>query len=135
MKKAIISTLAGLVITVGQITMSSCGKETNSPPQIELIAGSGNVVKDTSLYRGTTFRLAISSNKTGPDDFLSSCKISKSINGGADSTIQEMNFLTQSFSNFYSYQAGDSGNVERYTFMISEQKGLSSSVSVTITDI
>lgn len=135
MKKAIVSTLVGLAITVSMINLTSCGKETTTPPTIAFVAGSGNVAKDTSLYRGTTFRLAINAYKTGPNDLLTSCKIYRSINGGADSTIQEMNFVTQSFSNFYSYQAGDSGTIERYTFTIAEQNGLSSSVSVTITDI
>jgi hypothetical protein len=114
--------------------ISSCDGEKNTAPTIVFREGSAYVYKDTALVHGTIFNIGINASKTGTDGLLSSCKILRSTNGGADSTLQDISIITQYFTHYYSYTAGDSGNTERYTFQITKNDGLSNSVSLTVTD-
>ncbi len=122
-------------ISIGFILLfSSCDGEKKTPPTIAFTKGSAFVYTDTALAHGTVFNIGINASKTGTEGLLSSCKISRSINGGADSTIQDITLVTQYFSHYYSYVAGDSGTTERYTFTVTKNDGLSNSVSVTVFD-
>ena len=138
MKKIITSVLVGLAILGTVLNISSCGKEESKPPLIEFWKSTSSttyISKDTSLVHGTVFNIGINAAKTGTEGLLTSLKISRSINGAPDSTLLQANFIYQYFSQVYSYAAGDSGNLEKYTFTIGEQDGGSNSVSVLITDI
>lgn len=111
----------------------SCQKSGVTPPVISLYAGTGYIYQDTTLTHGTTATFGVNAYKAGVDQLLRKCLIQKSVNGGADSVLQEMTLVSQSFSQFYGYTVGDSGNVERYTFIIIQDNGLSDSASATIT--
>ena len=116
------------------LQFASCGEEKNTPPVIAIHSSTGYISADDTLTHGTVFNVWLTASKTGTEGMLNSCSISKRVNGGADSVIQQMNFIYQSLSQTYSYIAGDSGNIERYTFTVGELDGGKSSVSLTITD-
>ncbi|MBL0310742.1 MAG: hypothetical protein IPP77_14030 [Bacteroidetes bacterium] len=116
-------------------TFYSCQKSGVTLPVINFYAGTGYVYSDTVLAHGTIATFGINAYKAGVDQLLRKCIIQRSINGSADSTIQEMDVITQTFSQFYGYTVGDSGNVERYTFIILQDNGLSDSAIATITSI
>lgn len=128
------SLFLSLIISVATITLvNSCGEEKSTPPVITFRTTSAYVSVDTTIYRNTVFNIGIEGKKTGTDGVLTGCTIQRSTNGGADSTIQQMSFVTQYFSQFYSYNTPDSGNADKYTFTLTERDGGSSSISVTVT--
>ena len=138
MNKPLVFLFALITPVVILLSFSSCGKEKSTPPVIAFRTTNSAisyVSADTSLTHGTIFNVGVNASKTGTDEYLTYFKISRSINGGADSTILEANFLYQYFSQYYSYKVGDSGNVERYTFTVGERDGNTASVSVSITSI
>lgn len=134
MKKILV--LLGSVVCLAAIVLhsSSCGKEKQTAPNISLVVDSTRYISsDTTLVRFIPFTVGLRATKTGTDGLLTSMVIVRNRNGGADSTLQEMTFITQSFSQFYTYKAPDSGNVERYTFTVAEQDGMTNSLSLAIT--
>ena len=136
MKKNIVSVLVASVMAVSLFVVSSCDKGGDHHPTI-VFKPSNTVVnylsKDTTFYRGTIFNVGINASKTGPDGMLKSFKITKSINGGADSVLVNAELYTRYFSQFYSYAAGDSGNIEHYTFTVGNTEGLFNSIAFTDT--
>lgn len=122
------------ICTVFAFVTSSCNGEKKTPPTIAFRTGVGYVYNDTTIVHGTIFNIGFNASKTGTENLLTGCKITRSINGGADSTIQQVSMVTQYFSHYYSYVAGDSGNTERYTITVTKDDGLSNSIGVTVTD-
>ena len=114
---------------------SSCGKEKSTPPDIAFYVGTAYVYEDTALVHGTIFNIGVAASKTGVDGLLTGFEISHRMNGSPDSVIQKMSFIEQYFSQYYSYTAGDSGNVEQYTFTAIKADGRTNSISVNITDL
>ena len=138
MKRISSSVLVWVVISALAFNFYSCGEEKNSHPDVAFMTSNSTVSyisKDTGLVHGTIFNIGIDATKKGSEGLLTTCKISRSVNQGVDSTIQEINFVSDFFSQSFTYTAGDSGNVEKYTFTIGEKSGLTSSVSLTITDL
>ena len=133
MNKKVSLLLSAIASITTVVSVNSCGEEKTTPPLVTFRTSSVYVSVDTTIYRNTVFNIGIEAKKTGTDGLLSGCTIQRSSNGGADSTIQQMSFVTQYFSQFYSYLAPDSGNADKYTFTVTERDGSSSSVSVTVT--
>lgn len=121
------------LITSLLLSLGSCQKSGVTPPVISLYEGKGYVSSDTTMLHGSIATFGVKAYKAGVDQLLRKCLIQRSINGSPDSTLQEMNLISQNFSQFYAYTVGDSGNVERYTFIIFQDNGFSDSVSATIT--
>ena len=135
MTKSLISVIVIVVLAGIVFNFSSCKQSGGSAPVVKFFNAVGDVYEDTALVHGTTFVISVYATKMGVDDLLESGKITRSINGGPDSTLQTMTFVGTQFNNFYSYNAGDSGNTERYTFTFANQKGQTGSATVKITDI
>ena len=133
MKKIFLSSYISAIIAGVLFSFSSCGEENSAQPEIEFVVASSLVSKDTTLEQGAVFTIGIKAQKSGTEGLLTSCKISRSINNGTDSTIQQADFVTQGFTQFYSYSAIDSSNTERYTFTVTKQDGVSNTVSLTVT--
>jgi hypothetical protein len=126
--------LFGIVCLAAMVSQSSCGKESSTPPNLSFSTDTTRYIsRDTTLFRGATFNVGIQASKTGTEGLLTSLSISRSHNGAADSVIQQSNFVTQSFFQFYTYKAPDSADADRYTFTIAEQDGLTNSIALTVT--
>jgi hypothetical protein len=124
------------VCAVALLLVAGCESGGNPNPTIKFRPTNSSVVyvfKDTTIYRGSVFNVGIDASKTGPDGFLKTFKIQRNINGGPDSTLLEASINTVFFSQYYSFQAGDSGNLEHYTFTVGNAAGLYSSVAFTDT--
>lgn len=132
MRRAVVVLLVTTVLMVLVFNLSSCEKERSSPPAISFTTTSPYVYSDTVLYRQSIFNVKVNASKVSLNDLLTSGKITRSINGGPDSTLLDMSFFSQNFAQFYSFTAGDSGNVEKYTFSFGTQQGQSASASLTI---
>ena len=136
MHKNKVSFLVAVLLAVSLFVISSCESGGDHHPTIAFKTSTtvvSYVSKDTTLYRGTIFNVGINASKTGPDGLLKSFKITRSINGGADSTLVDAELNTRFFTQFYSYTAGDSGNLEHYTFTVGNAEGLYNSIAFTDT--
>lgn len=127
--------LSFLTIAVTAFHFISCQKTGNTPPVIALFSGSGYISADTILPRRSIATFGIKAYKAGVDQLLIGCTIQRSINGAPDSILQQMTLYSQTFSQFYSYSLGDSGNVEQYRFIIRQNNGLTDTASASITVI
>ncbi len=134
MKKIVSVLTVSVVALVALVQFSSCGGEKSTPPTIVFRVGTGYVSVDTAIVHGEVFNVGINASKTGTEGILTNCTIARSVNGAADSVLQNIDITTQYFTNYYSYRAGDSGNTEKYTFTVTKNDGLQNSVSVTVTD-
>lgn len=111
--------------------VSSCDKGGNHHPSIYFQIRPDSVTYQStfvSIPRDTVFSLYVNASKSGLENLLRSVTIAKSVNGSADSLILQANIYTTFFNQYYAYQAGDSGDIERYTFTATNDEGLSSSI-------
>ncbi len=125
--------LCTLVLCALVVFFSSCLKSNNTPPDVTLYGTTVYVSNDTTLKHGTIFSVFLTARKAGTEQLLTSGKISVKVNDQPDSVIQNMNLYTTFFNQFYSYKAGDSGTVTRYTFSFGQLNGLTGDTSITIT--
>ncbi len=133
MKKTL-SIISGCIFAVAVIfNLFSCKVKESSPPTVAFYQVAGYVSADTTLYRHTIFPIWVVASKDGVGDLVETGTITRSINGGPDSTLQTMNFVMSQFSYIYSYKAGDSGDVTKYTFTFGNEKGVTGSNSIVIT--
>ena len=131
MQKNIVSLLVFLSAAVALFTVSSCDTTGDHHPTICFRLTTDSVSYESSylsLPRDTTFNVYVQASKTGPDGMLKTFKVTKSINGGADSTLIDAGISTVYFSHYYTYKAGDSGNIEKYTFTVGNDEVLYDSI-------
>ena len=134
MKKAVIYTVCFGLLVALTMQLSSCSKkDITNPPGVGFNVVDGYISSDTILYRHTIATIWVYANKLGVNDLLDSGNIKRSYNGGPDTVINSMKFVSTGFSQFYSYQLGDSGNTYKYIFTFYNQNNVSGSDSLTIT--
>ena len=134
MKKAVFFILCSVLLITLTVQLSSCSKkDITNPPRVSFNQVSGYIYSDTILARGSIATIWVYATKMGVNDILESGSIVRSINGGPDTTLNAMRFISTQYSQFYSYQLGDSGNRYKYVFTFTNQNGVSNSDSLTIT--
>ena len=134
MKKAVFFIFCSVLLISLSVQLSSCSKkDQTNPPGVGFNVINGYIYSDTTLARGSIATIWVYANKLGINDVLDSGVIKRSINGGPDTTLQTMKFVETQFSQFYSYQLGDSGNRYKYIFTFFNQNKVSGSDSLTIT--
>ncbi len=131
MKNKIVSLLVIALAVVGMFAVSSCESGGSRIPTIYFRVRTDSVTalpSYLSLPRDTIFTIYVNASKTGSEGMLKNFKIARSINGSADSTILDAQINTQYFGQYYSFQAGDSGQVQQYTFTVGNSEGLYNSI-------
>jgi hypothetical protein len=134
MKKAVLFGVCCLLIGFLMFTSGGCKVNLTNPPYVQLDTIIGYVYTDTTLPQGSDASFFVFAARAGNDDILTTGRITRSINGGPDTTLLNMNLATTQFSNPYSFNLGPNGNKERYTFTFGNQNGKLNSVSVVIKD-
>ena len=134
MKKIVSLTFCFSLLVALTIQLSSCTKrDITNPPGVGINVYTGFISTDTTLYRNSPINIWVYANKLGVEDLLEGGSIQRSINGGPDTTLLAMKFISTQFSQFYAFQLGDSGNRYKYIFSFYNQNGVSGSDSLTIT--
>jgi hypothetical protein len=134
MKKPVFFILGALLLVTLTVYLSSCTKrDQTNPPGVGFYPGTGYITEDTTVYRYSIATMYVYANKLGVIDLLDSGVIQRSINGGPDTVLQTMTLNSTQFTQFYSYQLGDSGNKYKYIFTFFNQNKVGGSDSVTIT--
>ena len=136
MRKPLVVVFVFAAVCSALCILSSCDKGGDHHPTICFRVRSDSVSYSSSYLRlphDTIFTVRLNASKTGTDGMLQSFKITKSVNGGADSVLLDARVTTVYLDKYYSYSAGDSGNIERYTFTIGNTEGLFGSIQFTDT--
>lgn len=131
MNKGFFSTLVVVAVTGILFWVSSCSTGGNPYPTIGFRVRSDSVTYQSvyrSFPRDTTWGVDVNASKTGPDGLLKSFKITRSINGGPDTTLVNATLSTMYIDQWYYYITGDSGTVETYTFTVGNAVGYVSSI-------
>lgn len=140
MKKQIkfLSTL--IIISIAIIAFSSCKKEDEMRnPSISFKTGGAYIAADAPVTAGDAVLIGIEAEKAEgeEEDVLQHFNISKSLNGGAATTVFDVD-LTTAEEDLYDYDfnttaSTTAGDTEKYTFTITNRDGLIGQVSLTIT--
>lgn len=115
-------------------SLPSCSKTDHTPPGILFNPTPPYVYDDTTLPQGTIFSVYLTVLAAGVNQLLDTAYFSKSVNGGPDSVFQTMQLSTTFFNQYYSYEAGKPGNIEKYVFTFGQTNGLIESDSLIIKD-
>lgn len=117
--------------------IQSCEKDEGKNPNISFKTGATYVSADATLNVDSNVVIGITASKAEDKDVLKKFNISRSINGGADSTLYQKD-LTGSEGDNYNYDLAvkvltPAGKKAKYTFTVTNRDGLIGQTSLTIT--
>lgn len=124
-------------ITMGLLAFTSCENDEGKLPNISLKTGGTYTSADATLAGSTPLLIGIKASKSETEDVLKQFNISKSINGGANTSIFSKS-LSGSDCDNYAYDMSTTvdtahGQVSKYTFTVTNRDGLTNQVAVTVT--
>jgi hypothetical protein len=123
--KKIFSVLSVVLATCSLVFyLSSCKDKENDPPGVTFDSTPPYIYDDTTITHGQIFTIYVQAAEETVNALIESGNISVSWNGGPDSVIQAMNFVTVQFNEPYSYVAGPAGSTEKFVFTFYTQTGL-----------
>ncbi len=115
----------------------SCEKDKGNLPNISFKTGGIYTAKDTSLTAGTALNIGITASKAEDKDVLKMFNISKSVNGAAATTVFSKD-LTGTEGDSYSYDFVSlvdttKGQIDKFTFTVTNRDGLTNQVLLKVT--
>lgn len=136
MKKTMISMAAAAALFILMVGISSCEKDEGKLPNISFKTTAGYTSADKTVAAGDTVLVGINASKSEEEDVLKTFNISKSVDGGSSSTVQNVTLTTaqqDTYTQDFQLVAGAAGHTEKYTFTVSNRDGLTNSLNVTLT--
>lgn len=136
MKKSVFSLAAIAVLFVALVNFTSCEKDEGKLPNISFKTGAGYTAADKTVNSGDTVMVGINASKSEGEDVLKTLNISKSVDNGASTTVQNVTIPTSqedSYSGDFNLVAGAAGHTEKYSFTVTNRDGLTNTVSLTLT--
>jgi transposase len=127
-----------LVISIAFLALiSSCEKDEGKLPNISFKTGTNYTSTTTVKSANSPIVIGINASKAEDKDVLKQFNISKSVNGASNITVFSK-VLSGSEGDNYSYDYADTlsstiGDVEKYTFTVTNRDGLLNQVSLTLT--
>jgi hypothetical protein len=108
-----------------------------SKPNISYKTGGVYISSDVALTPTSVLVVGINAIKTQENEVLTKFNLSKSVNGGSATTVFEAN-LTGADGDFYSHDyieviAGNVGDINRYTFTITNKDGITNQLTLKVT--
>ena len=105
-------------------------------PKIMLKTDAGYSARDTNVAGGTALLTGIIANKTESNDVLKIFSITRSLDGGAASTVYNENLTAaqgDTYSKDYQIVTRSTAGTEKYIYTISNRDGLVNNISLTVT--
>lgn len=119
---------------------SACKKEEEGEeeaPNINFVTATGYTSANATVAGGTEVKIGIIAAKKEEKDPLVKFNISKSVDGGANSTVYSQDLSGDDGSNFtYDFittVGTTSGQTEKYTFTVTNRDGLNGQKTLTLT--
>lgn len=130
-----ISALAATFILL--LCIASCEKDEGKKPNLAFKTTAGYTSADVSAAAGATVLTGINASKAEDKDVLKTYNISKTVNGGASTTLVTI-ALTGTQADSYSMDypitvAATTSTKEVYTFTVTNRDGITNSLSLTVT--
>ncbi len=129
---------AAALLFVTLFALSSCKKEEDEGklPNISFKSGTGYTAADATIAKKTDVKIGINASKSEDKDVLTKFTITRSIDGGADSTLLSKDLSGgegDSYAYDYTTTTPDKAEKEKYTFTVVNRDGLVNKVSLTLT--
>lgn len=126
-----------IALFLAVLFIASCEKDEGKLPNISFKTGGSYISTDVNKVGGSTVTFGINASKSEKKDVLKKFSVSKSINGGATTTVYSKD-LSKSEEDDYSYDYSEVldttvGQTNKYTFTITNRDGLVNQVSATVT--
>jgi len=129
--------IQSIALFMGILIIASCEKDEGKLPNISFKTGGSYITGDVNATGGSTIVFGINASKAEKKDVLKKFNISKSVNGGTATTVYSKD-LSGSEEDNYSYDQSfvleaSPGQVNKYTFTVTNRDGLTNQVSSTVT--
>jgi len=128
--------ILSFIIVLGVVAFPSCKKDKMVPPTIDFLSGSGYISADAHIALNTNFKIGVDAKRTESKDDLKTFVVTKSYDGGAETTIDNVPLTTAQAGEFmkdYNLTTRNMAGVEKYTFTVTNRDGLITTKSITIT--
>lgn len=124
------------VLSLSVAAFSSCEDDEGKLPEISLKSGSNYVSPGDSVTGGSTISIGITAKKTEKKDVLKKFNISKTIDGGNIISVFSKD-LSGTEEDEYAYDFSEvlesnPGQVNKYTFTVTNRDGLTNQVSCKV---
>lgn len=138
MKKTFLSAAVMLLIGSFALFFNSCKKEDDEGllPTISFKGGQGYTSTDATVMKNTAVKIGITAAKSEDKDVLTKFTITRSRDGGTDSTVFTKDLSGSEGDNFsydYNVTTPDIAVKDKYTFAVVNRDGLINKVSLTVT--
>jgi hypothetical protein len=129
--------ISAMTIALLALTITSCEKDEGKLPNISFKTGGSYISSDVSRPAGSSILIGIDASKSEKKDVLKKFNISKSVNGGAETTVHDQ-VLSGAEGDVFSYDFNDKldttkGKKTRYIFTVVNRDGLLNQVGVNVT--
>ena len=119
------------------MAITSCEKDEGKLPNLAFKTTVGYTSTDVTLAGGSPIVMGIIASKSESEDVLKKFNLSKSVNGGAATTVYDKD-LTGTQGDAYSYDYATTvdattGQKSKYTFTVTNRDGITNQLSVTVT--
>ena len=125
-----------ILINTAVFLLSSCEKDKMIPPTIDFTTGADYVSADGHLAVNTAFKIGVTAKRTEPNDDLKTFIVTRSYDGGAEATIDNITIPVAQAGEFtkdYPLTTRNQNGTEKYTFTVTNRDGLITTKSLTIT--
>ena len=131
------NTIKSIVLFGFIALICSCEKDEGKLPNISFKTGWSYISSDVSKAKGSNITIGIDASKAEDKDVLKKFNISRSINGGAAATVFDKDLSGSEGDNYtYDYNATldtIAGQLNKYTFTITNRDGLTNQLSLNVT--
>jgi hypothetical protein len=124
------------IILIATISFSACKKDKMIPPTIDFKTGTGYISTDSHVALNMDFMIGVDAKRTEAEDDLKKFVVTRSYDGGTDSTIDNLALSTAEAGEFqkdYSFTTRNTPGIEKYSFTVANRDGLITTESITIT--
>lgn len=130
-----LKSIAALCLVV--FAFLSCEKDEGLSPEMNFKTGSGYTSADQTMAGGTAYKIGIDAAKSEKHDVLKKFNISKSVNGGSQTSVYDKDLSSDEEDNYsYDYNGTletTAGTVVKLTFTVTNRDGIVNQKTITLT--
>lgn len=126
-----------VLVPAAMLLLSSCEKDEGKLPIISFKTGGTYISSDATITGGTTILMGIEASKSEDRDVLKKFNISRSVNGGAETSLQDKSLSSSeedTFSTDFNFTLDTTkGQTNKFIYTITNRDGLTNQVALTVT--
>ncbi len=126
-----------VLVPAAMLLLSSCEKDEGKLPSISFKTGGTYISSDATITGGTTIMMGIEASKSEDRDVLKKFNISRSVNGGAETSLQDKSLSSSeedTFSTDFNFTLDTTkGQTNKFIYTITNRDGLTNQVALTVT--